>query len=100
MGIYDERPWLKLYAPGKPHDIEIEHDTMLAAFTETVRRSPDKTALQYFDKAISFRQIDEITDALAAGLQAEGFRPGERFAVYLQNMPQFPIAMLAAWKAG
>ena len=100
MGIYDERPWLKLYAPGKPHDIEIEHDSMLAAFHDTVRRSPDRTALQYFDKAISFRELDEITDALAAGLQAEGFRPGERFAVYLQNVPQFPIAMLAAWKAG
>ena len=33
MSVYDERPWLKQYAPGLPHDIEPEHDSMLAGST-------------------------------------------------------------------
>lgn len=61
---------------------------------------PDKPALYYFDMAISYGELDEITDVLAAALQAQGFQPGERLAVYLQNVPQFPIAMIASWKAG
>jgi long-chain acyl-CoA synthetase len=100
MSIYDERPWLERYTEGLPHDIELEHDSMLAAFKQTVERFPDRAALRYFDKAISFKEMDEITDALAAGLQAEGFQEGDRLAVYLQNVPQFPVAMVAAWKAG
>jgi len=100
MSVYDERPWLKLYAPGLPHDIELEHDSMLAAFRYTADRIPDRTALQYFDTAISYAELDAITDSLAAGLQAEGVKPGERVAVYLQNVPQFVIAMIATWKAG
>jgi long-chain acyl-CoA synthetase len=100
MSIYDERPWLALYTEGLPDDIELEHDSMLAAFKHTVERFPTKPALHYFNKAISFEEMDEITDALAAGLQAEGFQRGDRLAVYLQNVPQFPIAMIATWKAG
>ncbi|MBV9047546.1 MAG: long-chain fatty acid--CoA ligase [Solirubrobacterales bacterium] len=100
MSIYDERPWLKQYTEGLPHDIELEYGSMLEAFRQTVERFPDKPALLYFDKPISFKEMDELTDALAAGLQAEGFERGDRLAVYLQNVPQFPIAMVAAWKAG
>lgn len=100
MSIYDERPWLRHYTKGLPHDIELEHESTLGAFKQTVERAPDKPALRYFDKAISFKELDEITDALAAGLQAEGFDRGDRLAVYLQNVPQFPIAMVASWKAG
>ncbi|MBV8221316.1 MAG: AMP-binding protein [Solirubrobacterales bacterium] len=100
MSIYDERPWLALYGPGIPHDIEPEHDTMLSAFHATVSRDPDKTALQYFDRGISYRELDALSDALAAGLQEEAFDPGDRLAVYLQNVPQFVVAMLGTWKAG
>ncbi len=100
MSVYDERPWLALYAPGIPHHIEPEHESMLAAFRHTAARVPDKTAIQYFDSALSYRELDEASDALAVALRGEGFEPGQRLAVYLQNTPQFPIAMLATWKAG
>jgi long-chain acyl-CoA synthetase len=100
MSIYDERPWLALYAPGVPHDIEAEYDSMLVAFEHAVSADPGKTALQYFDSAIGYAELDAITDSLAAGLRAEGLRQGDRAAVYLQNIPQFVIAMLATWKAG
>jgi len=100
MSVYDARPWTTLYAAGLPHDLELEHESMLAGFRKTADRVPERTALQYFDTMITFRELDEISDALAAALQGEGFSPGERLAVYLQNVPQFVIAMLATWKAG
>ncbi len=100
MNAYDERPWLELYAHGVPHEIKPEHQSMLAVFEHTAARCPEKPALWYFDTALSYGALTEITDALAAGLQAEGFARGERLAVYLQNLPQFPIAMIATWKAG
>jgi long-chain acyl-CoA synthetase len=99
MSVYDERPWLRLYGPGIPHEIEPEYGSMLAAFRESAARVPEQTALQYFGTAVSYGELDELSDALAAGLQEAGFAPGERLAVYLQNMPQFVIAMLATWKA-
>src|SRR2546423_3064150 len=93
MSVYDERPWLKQSPAGLPTDIEVEHETALDMFKATAARVPDGTAIHYFDSAISYREIDEITDALAVGLREQGFQPGDRLAVYLQNVPQFVMAM-------
>ncbi|NEM04453.1 AMP-binding protein [Geodermatophilus normandii] len=99
MSVYDERPWLALYGD-QPADYEIEFDDALSMFRAGVQRDPDGDALRYFDGTVVRRQLDEMTDALAAGLLASGFRPGDRLAVYLQNVPQFVMAMVATWKAG
>jgi long-chain acyl-CoA synthetase len=100
VSAYDERPWLSLYAEGRPHEIELEHESILEAFGRTVASYPDKPAIVYFDSAITFGELDSLSDALAAGLLEHGFEPGDRLGIYLQNVPQFPIAMLATWKAG
>jgi long-chain acyl-CoA synthetase len=100
MSIYDERPWLGQYPSGYPQDIEVEHESALAMFRATAERLADAPAILYFEQPISFRELDEMSDALAAALLDQGFRPGDRLAVYLQNVPQFSIAMLATWKAG
>ncbi len=100
MSVYDTRPWTALYPQGSRLELDLEHESMLAAFTHTAGRAADKVALQYFDTSISYQELDELTDALAAALQAEGFARGGRLAVYLQNVPQFALAMLATWKAG
>jgi long-chain acyl-CoA synthetase len=100
MSVYDQRPWLRHYGEGRPHDIELEHASMLAAFSQTARRLADRPAILYFDTPISFAELDELSGALAAALRVEGFEPGDRLAVYLQNGPQFLVAMLATWKAG
>jgi long-chain acyl-CoA synthetase len=100
VSAYDERPWLNLYAEGRPHEIELEHEGMLAAFARTAASYPDKPAIVYFDTAISFRELEGLADAMVAGLVEQGFRPGDRLGIYLQNVPQFLIAMLATWKAG
>jgi long-chain acyl-CoA synthetase len=96
---YDERPWLALYGD-QPADYEIEFDDALSMFRAGLARDPSGDALRYFDGGVSRRELDELSDALASGLLANGFAPGDRLAVYLQNVPQFVIAMVAAWKAG
>jgi long-chain acyl-CoA synthetase len=97
---YEDRPWLQQYDPGMPSDIEPEFDTALAMFRAAVARRPDGVLLQYFDRAFTNAEVDRATDAIAAALVADGFARGDRLAVYLQNVPQFVLAMVATWKAG
>lgn len=97
---YAERPWLARYAPGMAHDLRPEFDSALDMYAMSVERHPDAPLVHYFDRTISIGEFDRMADGLAAGLRAEGFQPGDRLAVYLQNVPQFLIAMVATWKAG
>jgi long-chain acyl-CoA synthetase len=100
MGTYDERPWLPLYADGQPHDIEPEFTDALAMFRAAVGRNPDGDIIRYFDGRITLRELDELSDAFAVGLLDSGFSTGDRAALYMQNVPQFVIAMVGTWKAG
>jgi long-chain acyl-CoA synthetase len=100
MSIYDERPWLARYDPGQPTDLGVEHETALDMFTACVRQDPGAPMIRYFDGMLTRRDLDEAAGAFAAALTASGFRRGERVALYLQNVPQFLIAMIGTWKAG
>ena len=57
-------------------------------------------AAWYFDTELGWEQVGRESDALAVALAELGVAPGDRVAVQLQNMPQFLIALAAAWKAG
>jgi long-chain acyl-CoA synthetase len=98
--IYDQRPWLARYQPGQPAEIEPEYPSALAMFAATVRRSPDAPAIHYGDATLTHRELDERADACATALVARGVARGDRVALYLQNVPEFVIATLGAWKAG
>ncbi|WP_435069334.1 class I adenylate-forming enzyme family protein [Amycolatopsis thermoflava] len=100
MSVYDDRPWLARYAPGQPAGITVEYESALAMFRASVARDPDGDILRYFGGRITLRELDELTDAFAAGITDAGFRPGERVAIYAQNVPQFVIAQVGTWKAG
>jgi len=96
---YADRPWLGLYGD-QPADYELEHPDALAMFRAGVAVEPDAVAIRYFDGVLARRELDEQSDALASALLADGFAPGDRLAVYLQNVPQFLVSMVATWKAG
>jgi long-chain acyl-CoA synthetase len=100
MSIYDDKPWLALYDEGQPAEITPEYDSALAMFAATVARNPEGDAIRYFDGRISWAELDALTSAFAAGITAGGFAPGERVAVFSQNVPQFLIAQIGTWKAG
>ncbi|HEY3470588.1 MAG TPA: long-chain fatty acid--CoA ligase [Amycolatopsis sp.] len=100
MSGYDDKPWLARYDAGQPAEIAPEHDNALRMFQATVDRTPDADAIRYFDGRITFRELDALTDAFAAGLAARRFARGGRVAIFTQNVPQFVIAQIGAWKAG
>ena len=100
MTTYDDRPWLALYTSDQSPDVAVEFDDALAMTRATVAARPDDPAIKYFDGTVTWRELDEQSTALAAGLIAHGFERGDRLAVYLQNVPQFVVAMVATWKAG
>jgi long-chain acyl-CoA synthetase len=100
MAGYEDRPWLSLYAAGQPAELVAGSRDMLGLFRASVARAPDSEAIRYFDGRITFAELDASSDALAVGLQASGLVAGERVALYLQNVPQFVIGLLATWKAG
>ena len=93
------RSWLGLYH-GVPSTIEPAARTGLEMFRHTVARDCDGALVHYFDRSITAGQLDSWSDALAAALQERGAEPGERIAMYLQNVPQVFVAVLAAWKCG
>ena len=100
MSSYDERPWLARYDRGQPSDIEVEFASALAMFGHCAEQDPDAPIIRYFDGALTRCELDTESSAFAAALVAAGFAAGERVALYLQNVPQFLVAMLGTWKAG
>jgi long-chain acyl-CoA synthetase len=98
--VYDEKPWLARYDRGQPAGITPEFDDALSMVRATVARAGDRDAIRYFGRALSFAELDRLSDAFAVGLAAEGFSSGDRVAIFAQNVPQFVIAQIGTWKAG
>jgi long-chain acyl-CoA synthetase len=94
-----QRPWHGLYRAAS-FTIEPASQTALDMFRATVARGREAALVHYFDRTISAGEIDAQSDALAVALQQRGAEPGERIAMYLQNIPQVLITVLAAWKCG
>ena len=88
------RRWLGLYQ-SVPPSIEPKARTGLAMFRDTAELRPDSALVHYFDESITAGQLDAWSDALAVALQERGAEPGERIAMYLQNIRQVFIAVLA-----
>lgn len=98
--LYRHRPWLALYPEWLPHDVELPAENALAMFERTLRTHADAPAIHYFENTLTFGDLDRVSDALAVALGERGIRWGDRVGIFLQNVPQYPIAMLAIWKLG
>ncbi|MDH7486770.1 MAG: long-chain fatty acid--CoA ligase [Anaerolineae bacterium] len=95
-----EKPWLKFYEPHVPEHIDYPRTTMPAVLEEMARKYPDHTALIFKDTKLTFRAYNEAVDRFAAALQGLGVKKGDRVAVHLPNVPQFPIAYYAILRIG
>ncbi|GAA4491796.1 hypothetical protein GCM10023094_56580 [Rhodococcus olei] len=80
--------------------MQAQNGSLVSAWRARVERDPDARALVYFDGALTARQLDEESDALAAAFESLGTRRGDRVGVRLQNLPQSVLAFLALWKIG
>ena len=78
----------------------VAHQSLVEAWAERVARTPDAPAVAYFDGLLSVRQVDEASDALAAAFASLGTQRGDRVGLYLQNIPQYALVLLALWKLG
>ncbi|MEU6092321.1 AMP-binding protein [Streptomyces sp. NPDC047085] len=96
---YAARPWLALLTEAQRGPVE-PADSLVHALRRAVAEAPDRTFLAYFDARLSYREVDELSDSVAAHLAARGLERGDRVAVLLQNSPHFVLAVLGAWKAG
>ena len=98
--VYLSRPWLKFYEPGVAADIEVPLKSVAQAFDDATARFGAKTALIFYGREISFRELRDHTERLASALAGLGLKKGDRVALYLLNSPQFVIAYFAALKLG
>ncbi|MGW3267585.1 class I adenylate-forming enzyme family protein [Streptomyces sp. NPDC001056] len=96
---YESRPWLALLNEAQRVPVD-PADSLVHALRAAVAEAPERTFLSYFDARLSYREVDELSDSVAAHLAARGLEHGDRVAVLLQNSPHFVLAVLGAWKAG
>jgi long-chain acyl-CoA synthetase len=96
-----EKIWLKQYPAGVPAEIDVnQYPSLVALLDESFRRYADRTAYKFMGRAISFREVDQASAALAGWLQSRGLARGERVAVMMPNVPQYPVAIAAILRAG
>lgn len=95
-----EPRWYASYDAGQPFSLDIPYATTTEMFAATALRTPDAPLVHYFGGTLTVRDVDEQSDSLAAALEADGIGKGDRIALYMQNMPDFLISLVAAWKLG
>ena len=100
----EPRPWHRFYADDVPHDIALPDAPLQAYLRASAARYPERAAIilsgPQFHSTLSYRALDRATDRFAAALRGLGFRRGDRLAIALANLPQYPIALYGAFKAG
>ena len=96
-----EKIWLKQYPAGVPAEIDVnQYSSLVALLDESFRRFGERTAYKFMGRAISFKEVDQASAAFAAWLQAQGLAKGDRVAVMMPNVPQYPVAVAAILRAG
>ncbi len=96
-----DRPWLGAYPQGVPADIDPTQYTSLVELMEQAFRDyADRTAYSFMGKETSYRETDALSRQFAAYLQSLGLVRGDRVALMMPNVPQYPIAVAAVLRAG
>ena len=96
-----ERIWLKQYPPGVPSDIDVnQYSSLVALLEESFTKFADRKAFICMDKSISYRDLDEMSQALGAYLQSKGLQKGARVALMMPNVLQYPVSTAAVLRAG
>ncbi|MCK1398420.1 long-chain fatty acid--CoA ligase [Bradyrhizobium sp. 4] len=96
-----ERIWLKQYPPGVPADIEpTQYSSLVDLLEESFAKFADRKAFICMDKSISYRDLDQMSLAMASYLQGRGMQRGARVAIMMPNVLQYPVATAAVLRAG
>jgi long-chain acyl-CoA synthetase len=96
-----DKIWLKSYPQGVPPEISIDHVPSLVALFETACATfADKVAYISMDKTMTYRQLDAESQAFAGWLQSLGLKKGDRVALMMPNLLQYPVALFGTLRAG
>src|SRR4051812_33343351 len=88
------------WPPGHPKELPIPASNLYCNLEASAARAPERAAIDYYGRRISYRELRERVDALAGFLQKRaGVARGERVLIYAQNCPQFVIAYYAILRA-
>lgn len=95
-----EQPWVKSYPPGVRWDAPLVPAPVQSILEDSAKRWPDKPAVEFMGKRISYRELDVLAARAAKGFQALGVKPGVHVGLYLPNTPHYIIAFFGVMKAG
>ena len=95
-----EMPWIHSYPEGVRWDIAIEALPVPRILDDTAAKWPDKPALEFMGRRLSYRELQHQADRAAKGLQRLGVGPGVHVGLYLPNTPHYVIAFFGVLKAG
>jgi long-chain acyl-CoA synthetase len=96
-----DKYWLKSYPEGVPQDVRPEqYGSLTQLLEESFRKNASRPFSVCMERWMSYGQLDELSKALGAWLQAQGLEPGARVAIMLPNIPQFAVTMAAVLRAG
>ena len=96
-----EKVWLKQYPEGVPAEVKTDlYPSLVALVEESFRKYRDLPAYKFMGRTVTFGQVDDASRALAAYLQGLGLARGDRVALMMPNVPQYPVAVAAVLRAG
>ena len=96
-----DRIWLKSYPEGVPADLPPPpYTSLVALLEESFRKYADRPAYSFMGKEMSFGETDRLSRAFAAYLQGLGLAQGDRVAIMMPNVPQYPVVVAAILRAG
>src|SRR3970282_2677257 len=93
-----ERLWIKHYDPGIAPEIEVPEIPLHRFLEETARKYPNRTATILKGARLSYAELDQLTDRLAAGLAAVGPQRGDRVAILIPHSPLLVIGLYGILK--
>ncbi len=97
---YADKPWVKYYDEGVAQTIEVPDYPLPWILEESARKSPNNVAISFMGKEITYRELNDTVDTVAAGLAASGFKKGDRAVIYMPNTPQFVMIYFGVFRAG
>ena len=96
-----ERPWLTAYPEGVPADIDPgSYHSLVELMEHAFKAYAPRSAYSFMGKDMSFGDVDRQSQAFAAYFQSLGLQAGDRIAIMMPNVPQYPVAVAAILRAG
>lgn len=95
-----EKVWLKSYEPQVPHSIDYPPLSLYQLFQQSANKFGEQAAVHFMGRELSYRELQNQVDCLAAALSDLGVKKGDRVAIHLPNSTQFPIAYFATLALG